>query len=238
MKTTFAIAAVAGFAAAASAQSVYISASNELPADGETVTLDVVLDATSYAQPFFAWHQYNFNINMSADGSNQSLAAAVSGDLGETNIAQTADTTGFAAGGLPWDGGRRPGAFPGSASNNGGSRFGPGLADVVTDGGISSSEGSIGGRQQASGAPENNALINSERVYEAFRFQFTYSEDMGIVTFDLADVVANLYNVAGTDNVFVQDSSTISGVSIGVPTPASAALLGLGGLAAARRRRA
>ena len=245
MKTTFAIAAVAGFAAAASAQSIYITASNDLPADGEVVTLDVVLDATDLSSAFYAWHQYNFNVDMAADGTNSALAGAVNTTEDVFQLAVTESPLGTFAPTLnaparAWESGRRPGAFfPGNGSTAGGNQFGPGSADLVTDGSISSTAGSIGGRQaaDANGVPETNGFIHIGRVYEAFRFTFTYSEDMGIVTFTPADVVLNVYGAQGAANDFV-DASSISGVSIGIPTPASAALLGLGGLAAARRRRA
>lgn len=239
MRCVLGLAALAGFAGAGMAQSMYLSASNLWPADGEIVTIDVVLDATGYDDPFFAWSQYGFNIEMAGDGPNQSFAAAVGGDLLETDIQETADTTGFAATGAPWTGGRRPGAFPGSTANQGGSRFGPALADVVTDSWIGSSyqEGKISGLQRSGfegGA--NNVLINQSRVYEAFRFEFAYTPDMGTVTFRLTNIVANLYTGSASNHVYVQDQTSVSGVSL-LPTPGAVPVLLAGGVAAGRRRR-
>ena len=241
MKTTFAIAAVAGFAAAASAQSIYITASNNLPADGEVVTLDVVLDATDFSGTFVAWHQYNFNVDISASGEAAGIGAAIA-SADQAGQAAASDNTGdgvanFGPFGPAWETGRRPGAFPGAGALAGGNQFGP-LQTTATDDLLTGDAGgSIGGRQGSLDA-EGNVNLHRGRVYEAFRFTFTYSDAFGLVTFNPADVVLNVYNVAGTGgNAFV-DASNIGSVTVGVPTPASAALLGLGGLAAARRRRA
>ncbi len=238
MNTTVLVAAVAFAASSVSAQSMYITASNPLPVYGEVITLDVVLDATSYAGEFFAWHEFQFNIDMTTNRDPVGLAAAVGGNLLETDILETADTTGFAAGGRVWTGGRRPGALPGSASNNGGSRFGPQLADVVTDTFIGSSvgDGTISGRQQSPAAPEHNALINSNRVYEIFRFQLTYSREVQFASFFLTNVSVNLFTDPAGNNVFVQDQMFISGFGF-IPAPGVVPVLLVGGVLAGRRRR-
>ncbi|MEL7472789.1 MAG: PEP-CTERM sorting domain-containing protein [Planctomycetota bacterium] len=238
MKKAFALTAIAGLATVASAQSILFAVDGAVvapgteiePTDGQTFQIDVVLDATGYGGAFFAWHQYNFNVAANLN------PAGVSGNLDESDFLETADTTASPAIAGPWTGGRRPGAFPGSASNNGGSRFGGDLGNVVDASGITGPAGTIGGRQQAPAAPENNSLINSNTVYEAYRFSYTWSEDDGRVDFSLADVTLNVYPQLGAFNEFV-DAAEVGSFSL-VPAPATAALLGLGGFAAARRRRA
>ncbi|MEL7472788.1 MAG: hypothetical protein AAGK04_05665 [Planctomycetota bacterium] len=240
MKKSITIAAIAGLAAAATAQDVVFWVDGApAPADpiaasnGDTFVVDVVLDATGYQGDFFAWHQYNFNINMSGPAT----ASDIGGDLAESDFLETADTTGVGAAGNAWTGGRRPGAFPGSASNNGGNRFGGDTGSVVSDSGITGPAATIGGRQQAPAAPENNSLINQSRQYEVYRFQYTYNGNDGLVEFTLADAVINVYPALGAFNEFIA-ADQIGSVSFGIPTPATAGILGLGGLVAARRRRA
>lgn len=239
------VAVVGGSASGTLGQDVYLSASRELFGDGETLTFDIVLDATRYTGDFFAWHSFEFEIYYAADGSRQDIGNAIGGVLDESNFAETADTTGFAAGGLAWTGGRRPGAFPGSASDIGGSRFGDTLADIVNDRRIGSTRGLIAGRQQAFTAPENNPLINSNRVYEAFRFEFTYDQGFGSMVFLLGNVRASVYTSEGTVESAVDvDLLSVGSWSTGIyegplpPAPGTVSALAVAGVVASRRRRA
>ena len=242
MKITIIVSAAAMLSAVASGQSMYLTASNAGQQGSDTVVqVDVVLDATNYFGSFYAWHQYNFNIEITASGDSSGIADAIGVSELFSEIAETQSPLGDVIGaepGTPWESGRRPGAFFGSTSTNGGSRFGPGIADFVTDSGISSTDGTISGRQvaDANGAPEMNTFIHIGRVYEAFRFEFRYHPRMGVVTLDLTDVVANLYPAQGASNVFVQDQMTISGLNI-LPAPGVLPVLVAGGVLAARRRR-
>ncbi|MEM7755641.1 MAG: hypothetical protein AAF297_08395 [Planctomycetota bacterium] len=255
MKKAIALIAVAGATAAVNAQidaggaalarvEASVGGAAVLPgeavADGSLVTVDVILDATNYAGAFFAWQQYNFNVTLSGDAGTV--------EAGQINVpsespVDTADSlTPFglqAAGNANGFEGRRPGFGPFSGSNNGGSRFGPGAADTAADGLLTSTAGggSIGGRQQSFTTPEDNFGINVDPEYGAFRFSFVYEEADGVVTIDLADVVLNVYNSdTSADSDFLANFS-IAPALVGIPAPASAALLGLGGLVATRRRR-
>ena len=246
MKNIIAIAALAGLATAASAQNVdaggatlaRVVADNATPADGDTVTIDVILDATDYTGDFFAWQQYNFNVTLTGDAGT--VEAGQINVPAESPVDVAPSETPFGSQGAAENfEGRRPGFQAFSGSNNGGSRFGPGAADTANDGELTSAAGggSIGGRQQSFTTPEDNFGINVDRQYGAFRFSFVYEAADGIVTVDLADLVLNAYNSdASADSDFISNFA-IAPAIVGVPAPASAALLGLGGLAAARRRR-
>lgn len=245
MKTTFALAAVAGFAAAASAQAIYVTASNTLPADGELVTLEVVLDATDYTDAFGAWVGASFDIAASSTGTGLT-AAAVGGRTegpGDSAIANTQSGP-FGINGT-W-GGRRPPGFPGFPPGTGGSfRFGSaGTGTPVTqeNGGellLTTAFGQIEATQSPVSAPTFNANADVSRVISIYRFTFQYANDMGLVTFTPTQIASmGIYpSLANSASVFVQTQASVSGVTIGIPTPASAALLGLGGLVATRRRR-
>ncbi|MEM7755640.1 MAG: hypothetical protein AAF297_08390 [Planctomycetota bacterium] len=256
MKNIIAIAALAGLATAASAQNVDAggatlarvlasvngspASDTVVPADGDTVDIEIILDATDYTGDFFAWQQYNFNVTLTGDAGTV--------EAGQINVpsespTDTADSlTPFGnqpASNANGFNGRRPGFGAFSGSNNGGSRFGPGAADTANDGELTSvaGGGSIGGRQQAFTTPEDNFGISVDPQYAAFRFSFVYEAADGIVTVDLADVVLNAYNSdVSADSDFISNFA-IAPAIVGIPAPASAALLGLGGLAAARRRR-
>ncbi len=83
---------------------------------------------------------------------------------------------------------------------------------------------------------------------DVYRFKYTVSDvnTTRDITFNLANVGAQIATSLQLSNgvwgpVQANASATSSGVSVtvvGIPAPASAALLGLGGLIATRRRRA
>jgi len=253
MKNAIALIALAGVAAAANAQIDAGGAAlarvearvggalvnpGEAVADGALVTVDVVLDATNYAGAFFAWQQYNFNVTLSGDAGVVEAGQINIPAESPVQVAPSLTPFGPQGGTDNWEG-RRPGFQAFSGSNNGGSRFGPGAADTALDGLLTSTAGggTIGGRQQSFTTPEDNFGINVDPQYGAFRFSFVYEEADGVVTVDLSDVVLNVYNSdTSADNDFLSNFS-ITPAIIGIPAPASAALLGLGGLVATRRRR-
>ena len=246
MKNIIAIAALAGLATAASAQNVdaggatlaRVVADNATPADGDTVTIDVILDATDYTGDFFAWQQYNFNVTLTGDAGT--VEAGQINVPAESPVDVAPSETPFGSQGAAENfEGRRPGFQAFSGSNNGGSRFGPGAADTAEDGLLTSlaGGGSSGGRQQSFTTPEDNFGINIDREYTAFRFSIINREADGFFTVNLSAVVLNVYNSdTSADSDFISNFA-IAPAIVGVPAPASAALLGLGGLAAARRRR-
>ena len=244
MKATIAIASAAVLCGAASGQSVYMIASNAVQEGSDTVvTLDVVLNANNYSGSFYAWHQYNFNIGVTASGVSSGIADAIDASESPFQLAVTESPLGtfeptLNAPARAWSTGRRPGAFfPGNGSTAGGNQFGPGSADLVSDSLISSTAGSIGGRQaaDANGVPETNGFIHIGRVYEAFRFEFRYHPRMNVVRFTPQDVILNVYTGQGAANEFITPSFTDGFVIF--PAPGAASALALAGVAASRRRR-
>ena len=239
MKTTIAIAAVAGLAAAASAQSVFMTSSSALPAQGEVVTISLWLDATTVATPFSSWANWNGVITSTNDGGDLS-AASVSVTDGP---ADTVSTTNFAAADN-WASGRRPSAVPGFGGTFGGFRQQV-QNYVVTDAGgdlrlDAPVQGGIDALQQPIAAP--NTFANTSRVLEVFRFRFTYDAAMGQVIFTASNNALVWYD--GSLNGFgsapsAHPTAPSIGVAVGepIPAPASLALIGLGGLVATRRRR-
>ena len=244
----FAFGAAAALSGVASGQAMYMTASNSFPADGEAVAVDVVLDATGYSGDFYAWHEYSFNIRILASGDTSTIGDAITTSEDMFQLAGTESPLGvfmpaLVAPARAWESGRRPGVFfPGNGNMNGGNQFGPGVADLVTNTMISSSAGSISGRQaaDAGGQPEINGFIHIGRVYEVFRFQFTYSERMGELCFELIDGNATAY----TDQMGTQDVELASDarflLALGgscVPSPGAVCPIAIAGLAAMRRRR-
>lgn len=221
-----------------------ITVSNDLPTDGETITVDVVLDATNLPHPFFAWNQYSFKLNITTSGAPITPADIL--DIADQPAASApTDTTGdgvenFGPFGAPWTAGRRPGAFPGAAAAGGGSQFGPAAASVIetTASGvrIKSALGNIEGRQQAFTTPENNLNIHRGRVYTAFRFQMTYREAFGVFSIATSSEILNIYpSSANASNLFIDNFQILPFTSI--PAPTTLAALALAAPLAARRRR-
>ena len=231
------------------AQTVRFVASTMEPVDGEVVRIDVVLDATSYSDPFAAWQQIEFKIPITASGL--AVDASQISNIGES-LLETAgsDTDGdgvidLEAAGEPWVGGRRPGAFPFNGARAGGIRLFGDLyeADVIEPiaGGVTigsdATGGRIGGFQDPPGSPTFNELLHRGRVFEVFRFSFTYFEANGTVTFDTTDLIATVYErfEPSAQSVFIQDQTQQLAMVIPA-TPATLALAG-GALFGACRRR-
>ncbi|MEL7472790.1 MAG: hypothetical protein AAGK04_05675 [Planctomycetota bacterium] len=209
--------------------------------NGDTFEIDVVLDATDYAGDFFAWHAFSFHVQtLGHRGAPSAVSATdISGNLDESDILATADTTGQPAIGNPWTGGRRPGAFPGSADINGGSRSGPDLGNIFENARLTGPNGIISGRQQAAAAPEGNALINQSRRYEVYRFQYTYNGG-GPVGIALTDIEMSLYPFAdSTESVTVTPTFVGMWATLGfiVPSAPTVAPLAVFAFVAPRRRR-
>ena len=243
MKAVFASFGLCALVASSSAQSIYMTVSNCSPSDGETVTLDVVLDATSYAGDFFAWHEFSFNIGYSMRGPNADAFADAVTASDEPGKSAPSDTTGdgnanFGPFGGAWETGRRPGAFPGAGALAGGVQSGP--SDVViTDTQITTTSGSISGRQASPGA-EGNVNIHQGRVFEVFRFSLVYSfSDFSFIDFYLEDLVVSAYTTPGSDVSEIVTPIDVGRVSVPcIPAPATAPVLLGFAFGLARRRRA
>ena len=243
--TTFTALALTA-AQCALAQDVYMTVSNQLPSDGEVVTLDVVLDASRYSGDFYAWHSFSFNINVFSSIGDAQTPQFINTEEDLFQLARTESPLGtfepiLFAPATPWATGRRPGAFfPGGGSEVGGVQTVSGEADVVTGTSISSTSGAISGAQapNIAGADPTNSFIHIGRVYEVFRFELLYDVDAAFRGFTLSDVEISVYDGsddgAGTTTI---EPANVTGFFF-IPAPgASAALLVGAGLGVGRRRR-
>lgn len=234
MKSTIiAIAALAGTAGMANAQAffeVFVNGAATTEVDlnnagEEIVDVSVYLDRNGDTREFFssftAWSQFGGSLTHEA----------VSATGWETPDEETVGDRGGANADL-WEG-RRPPAFPVPGGSAGGFRFA--AANYTNDG---AELGNIAGIA-ASSALGGFQHDTSERI-EIFR-----------ATLDLTGANAAAYNVTWVNgltqifidagfnierSVFEEMSSNEARITV-VPTPATASLLGLGGLAAMRRRR-
>ena len=226
---------LAAGASMCSAQSIYMT--NTPNADG-SATIDVVLDATDYSGAFVAWHQFNFNLEITGRDAAAG-AALISGLADDPGAAAASDNTGdgnanFGPFGDAWTGGRRPGAFPGAGALAGGVQFGDYDA-VVTDNMITGVGGSIGGRQGSLDA-EGNVNLHRGRVFEVFRFRVGPVPPGLLFSITPTDVILNLYTTPGSGlNEFVAPSN-VSGIAF-IPSPGAVGSLVLAGALASRRRR-
>lgn len=193
MNKALAIAAVAGLAGTAAAQTVNISADVTSITEGGTInwTVSVTgLTAANYVQV------YDFNLDASADlGTASTFATAMSAVVGPT--------AGTAAG----------------ASIMGASGGQSTLIDPLN-------------------AVFGDAVVGTFSVATSGTGDLSYSlSDGGVLGADIirARTGSDLGPIAFEGSQFAVNSDTVT--IRPVPTPASAALLGLGGLAAVRRRR-
>ncbi|MEM9065336.1 MAG: hypothetical protein AAGB51_07580 [Planctomycetota bacterium] len=265
-RTVITLAAVAGFAAAANAQVFDIQVSSGVAdVSGGPVTIDFSLWLDTQGNEtgidvggaelvdFFGWSGINGVFRTTA-GSFNAEAETDSDAAGGTVLFGAFPGTVAAT---DWRG-RRPGiaAVNGSDAdfgppfgiiggqisdngNDGSFRFSNVSGDQeVRDGGLTL--GTAGG-ENISGAQSPTAVggsgQNTDSRIEVFR---------GSVTFDAGDEGLQTISFDGLGSFFVEAGltgftsvalSSIGGEVNVVPTPASVALLGLGGLAAARRRR-
>lgn len=226
MKSAIALIAIAGFAGAANAQAsldVLINGSNSYTADeagAGIVDISIVLNKNGSTDGFYA----NFAGFSQFGGDLVSTA----GTFAQPNEAGVQDSTSG-----NWEGRRAPSTFGFPGGGGGGFRFNAATGGVATGGSIAG----IAGAQASSAL--GGFLQSGDTSIEVYRAQL-----------DLTGVAAGDYSVdfaASLLQVFIDgfaieravlNDTTLNGAAITItPTPASVALLGLGGLAAGRRRR-
>lgn len=221
-----------------------------------TVQVDVVLSWGTAGAPtnFKAWAAYIGTMTAThssgvAAGGDMTIAAEASSHVAE-------GPGGFVSGGFTpenWPGGRRPAeggfggppTFPfipaGNSGNDGGFRFPGGPAYSVAGGGtpvLTLSDGGANINASQSSVALGNTNQNNSTDISVFRFSMTPSI-FGTYTLDAVFADLAYYLPDGTSNIpGLQASATFNSATITVlPAPSTLALLGLGGIAAVRRRR-
>ena len=223
--------AVAGLAAGASAQITYNLSATNLTDAGRGTANAAIGDV--------------FRVEMSAEHGSFSLGLAKF-DLnftGNLNTGSAAIGAESAAGIFNIDGatGRHPFMRQATSDRPSGSAVG---ASVITAfgnaGGFVVSDAANGGIDLATFPPTFNPLIGLDPIAsgEVF-YAFEYTYDGGVDTIDVVVRGAGrVYRNATDGNGLTVTAPTAGAGVVITPAPASLALLGLGGLAAARRRRA
>ncbi|MEM7755642.1 MAG: hypothetical protein AAF297_08400 [Planctomycetota bacterium] len=231
--------------------------SNALPADGEVITIDLILDATDLTVPFFAWAGYRFNAEVVNKPGNPSSITPTSLLVPSESRVQVAPSlTPFGPNGSTDNfEGRRPGFQPFSSNTNGGSRSESGQASIVTatpngNAEITGDFGYIAGFQQPFADPINNFGVNIDRECNAFRFDFDYSAIFGAMGIRFTFLELFIYPtedsltpvrlgnfVGGGDLLTLAPLRDVDLDIFVIPDPASAAVLLTAPLLATRRRR-
>ncbi|MEM1329170.1 MAG: PEP-CTERM sorting domain-containing protein [Planctomycetota bacterium] len=237
MKTAIALVALAGAASAANAQFVEVlvnGSSDANLANGEAVEVSLYLDRDGATDGFFAafsgWSTFGGTFGSDA-GTWQGFTE---------NASELTGINPFAADGPDtWTLGRRPGGVAGLG--NGAFRYPNAATNTLTYQGGSTLELDGGGNFegfQAGAALGNNFPDSSERI-EVFRAVLDFT-GVAAGTYSVDFLISSLQIGSGSLDAArsVVDGADVRGATVTiVPAPASAALLGLGGLAAARRRR-
>jgi hypothetical protein len=264
MKNVIALIAVAGIAGAAAAQSVSYDVSfdggatfnnNVVVAPGDTVTISVWYRGADAIANFGAFDifAFNFFVEGAADiGGFTSFTEQTNAVETMPNPSATA-LTGWNTAADTWVQGRRPGAgtaFGGGLSHNGW-RFAPSvgilpatITSVATGNGFQLLKG---GSADIDGFQANGVFVpafTSEHIQtstevEIFRIVYTPESigdhDVRIVPVGGTAFAAGNFQ-SSTINLFGLIEGSIGTITV-IPAPGAFALLGLGGLAAARRRR-
>ncbi|MEM1329169.1 MAG: PEP-CTERM sorting domain-containing protein [Planctomycetota bacterium] len=240
MKSAFALIAVAGIAGAANAQliDVVVNGGQNVEfadeASATVVNVSLYLDRDGATGGFFdsfaGWS--TFGGIFTADGGTFGA--------GTESAAETTGVNPFAPDGPDtWTFGRRPGGVAGL--NNGSFRYPNASTNTQGYEGGSTMELAGGGNFegfQAGASLGNNFPDAAERI-EVFRATIDFT-GVAAGTYSIDFLASSLAIGFGSLDAArsVVDGASVSGATVTiVPAPASAALLGLGGLAAARRRR-
>ncbi|MEM1329168.1 MAG: hypothetical protein AAGG07_01270 [Planctomycetota bacterium] len=242
MKSTLTLIALAGITGTANAQLIDIRLDGEkwlIPVsetDISSVSLSIWLDRESATDGFFA----DFAGGSTCGGIRPTDGRPAGAFIGGTESAtEVTGSNPFAPDGPnTWTLGRRPGGVAGL--NNGSFRYPNASTNVFSYEGGSTMEFAGGGNFegfQAGPSLGNNFPDTADRI-EVFRATIDFSGiAAGIYDVDfIASSLAIGFGDLDTARPIV-DLATVSGARFGIPTPGTAALLSLAGLAAARRRR-
>lgn len=256
MKKSAALIAVAGLAAAANAQSVtvLVNGSSALTFDTSTyvpsaLTVSMTLDTEGAYGDFSSWAAF-----IGSMGYSHSSGVAAAGDISVPTELATDEATNPAAPlnafstDTDWKG-RRPAAWGSTLGVPPGGNNVAGSFRFPDQGGFSANQDGASATLDANGgAPINagqqpaalgNAQHNPSSSIEVFRFDITPTAQIGTYTIeallnDLAYFIAgNNTSVSGLQNSVSYNNASVTFT----PAPSTLALLGLGGLAAGRRRR-